>query len=60
MDPRYRPVRGGGLVPDKLIPFGFLCAFRGWIDIREHGSGNISATNVGRVPGSRWGLLVLG
>ena len=42
------------------IPFGYLC---GWlvrgIDIREHGSGNIGATNVGRVLGSKWGLLVL-
>lgn len=43
------------------IPFGFLCArFVRGIDIREHGSGNIGATNVGRVLGSRWGLLVLG
>jgi glycerol-3-phosphate acyltransferase PlsY len=42
------------------IPFGYLCArlVRG-IDIREHGSGNIGATNVGRVLGSRWGLFVL-
>jgi acyl phosphate:glycerol-3-phosphate acyltransferase len=42
------------------IPFGYLCArlVKG-IDIRQHGSGNIGATNVGRVLGSRWGLLVL-
>src|SRR5262245_24600305 len=42
------------------IPFGYLCAriVRG-IDIREHGSGNIGATNVGRVLGGRWGLFVL-
>jgi acyl phosphate:glycerol-3-phosphate acyltransferase len=43
------------------IPFGYLCArFVSGIDIREHGSGNIGATNVGRVLGSRWGLFVLG
>jgi acyl phosphate:glycerol-3-phosphate acyltransferase len=42
------------------IPFGFLTAkiVRG-IDIRQHGSGNIGATNVGRVLGGRWGILVL-
>jgi glycerol-3-phosphate acyltransferase PlsY len=42
------------------IPFGYLTArvVRG-IDIRQHGSGNIGATNVGRVLGSRWGIFVL-
>ena len=42
------------------IPFGFLTAkaVRG-IDIRQHGSGNIGATNVGRVLGGRWGIFVL-
>lgn len=42
------------------IPFGYLCGrlVRG-IDIRQHGSGNIGATNVGRVLGGKWGLLVL-
>lgn len=41
-------------------PFGYLTArlVRG-IDIRAHGSGNIGATNVGRVLGSKWGILVL-
>jgi acyl phosphate:glycerol-3-phosphate acyltransferase len=42
------------------IPFGFLVGrLFGRIDIREHGSRNIGATNVGRVMGTKWGLLVL-
>lgn len=42
------------------IPFGLLVgkAAKG-IDVREHGSKNIGATNVGRVIGWRWGALVL-
>lgn len=41
------------------IPFGFLIAkAKAGIDIREHGSGNIGATNVGRVLGFRFFLLV--
>ena len=42
------------------IPFGFLIAkfFKG-VDVREHGSGNIGATNVGRVLGRKWGVLAL-
>jgi acyl phosphate:glycerol-3-phosphate acyltransferase len=41
------------------IPFGYVLArwVRG-IDIRQHGSGNIGATNVWRVMGARWGLAV--
>lgn len=39
------------------IPFGlWVGRFRG-IDIRQHGSKNIGATNVGRVLGRQWGLL---
>ncbi len=40
------------------IPFGYLIGrLVGKIDIRQHGSGNIGATNVGRVLGNKWGLL---
>ena len=42
------------------IPFAYLVAkkLKG-IDIREHGSGNVGATNVGRVVGKKAGLTVL-
>ena len=42
------------------IPFGLLIA-RYWhgIDVRKHGSGNIGATNVGRVLGRKWGIACL-
>jgi glycerol-3-phosphate acyltransferase PlsY len=43
------------------IPFGYLVGrVVGKIDIRQHGSGNVGATNVGRVLGSKWGFVVLG
>ncbi|MGE3109170.1 MAG: glycerol-3-phosphate 1-O-acyltransferase PlsY [Phycisphaerales bacterium] len=39
------------------IPFGVVIARSRGVDIRQHGSGNIGATNVGRVLGQRLGLL---
>lgn len=42
------------------IPFGLIIArFVKGIDLRQHGSGNIGATNVGRVLGKKWGLICL-
>jgi len=39
------------------IPFGLLVAKVKGVNIREHGSGNIGATNVFRVVGKRWGVF---
>lgn len=40
------------------IPCGLLIARARGIDIRQHGSGNIGATNVLRTLGKKWGILV--
>ncbi|MFZ5597717.1 MAG: glycerol-3-phosphate 1-O-acyltransferase PlsY [Bacillota bacterium] len=41
------------------VPFGYLLAKTRGVDIREHGSGNIGATNVWRTIGPSAGLTVL-
>jgi glycerol-3-phosphate acyltransferase PlsY len=40
------------------IPFGYLVARARGVDIFRHGSGNIGATNVGRIVGRPFGVLV--
>jgi glycerol-3-phosphate acyltransferase PlsY len=40
------------------VPFGYLVARARGIDIFREGSGNIGATNVGRVLGRKFGILV--
>ncbi len=40
------------------IPFGYLAGHLNGIDLREHGSRNIGATNAVRVLGKKWGIPV--
>lgn len=61
MDSRTFTLYGLAVIQAYLlgaIPFGFLLAkFLKGIDVRTEGSGNIGATNVGRVAGARLGIL---
>lgn len=40
------------------VPFGYLAGRVNGIDLREHGSKNIGATNAVRVLGKKWGIPV--
>src|SRR5262245_7925850 len=52
----YAIIAGAYLI--GALPFGWLIARAKGVDIFAHGSGNIGATNVGRVLGRKFGLLV--
>jgi len=39
------------------VPFGVLIARAHGVDLRKVGSGNVGATNVGRILGRKWGYL---
>lgn len=48
----------GGLLGS--IPFSLMVArWCGGVDLRQHGSGNVGATNVARTLGWKWGLIAL-
>ena len=40
------------------IPFGYVIAIAKGVDVRKQGSGNIGATNVGRVLGRKFGAII--
>lgn len=40
------------------IPFGYIIPIAKGIDIRKQGSGNIGATNVGRILGRKYGIII--
>src|SRR5687768_8921281 len=57
----FSPVLGLFAVAAYLIgaiPFGYLIARMKGVDLFQVGSGNIGASNVGRVLGRKWGILV--
>jgi glycerol-3-phosphate acyltransferase PlsY len=41
------------------VPFGFMIARAHGKDLRKIGSGNIGATNTGRILGKKWGIICL-
>ena len=55
INPSTTLIAGGYLLGS--IPFGLLIGLSRGVDIRKHGSGNIGATNLGRIVGRKWGYL---